>query len=59
MNENKRFRGAITPYGIDLRPYDDEGKPVDERDPRDHTNRDREFISLGIGCRKAKRLPVT
>lgn len=56
-NGNAQFRGKIAPYGIDLRPYED-GKPVEETDERDHSNRRNEFVSLGFGCRKARRLPT-
>lgn len=58
LNNNGQFKGAIVPLGVDLRPYD-EGRPVEEHtDPRDHTNRRNEFVSLGMGCRKARRLPT-
>lgn len=58
LDDNGKFAPKVVPFGADLRPYD-EGRPVEEHtDPRDHTNRRAEFLSLGLGCRKARRLPV-
>lgn len=58
LNDNGKFTGNVVPFGVDLRPYED-GKPVEEYDdPRNHSERRAEFVTLGFGCRKARRLPT-
>ena len=57
LNNNGQFRGAIVPLGVDMRPYEN-GAPIEETDPRDHSLRRMEFQMLGMGCRKARKLPT-
>lgn len=55
--QNSEFTGRLIPINADLRPQD-ESKPSEDSDPRDHAQRQMEFVSLGLGCRKARRLPT-
>lgn len=54
---SKTFKVGLIPAEVKLT-ADDDKKPHEEIDPRDHSMREREFISLGVGTRKARRLPV-
>lgn len=54
---SKTIKVGLIPAEVRLT-ADDDKKPHEEEDPRDHSIRQREFISLGSGSRMARRLPV-